>query len=111
MKRFLVLGLAIVLAAAVLAIPALAATKTVKIGDNFFVRSSNNATVSVKRGTTVVWKFTGTAPHNVTVTTGPRKFHSRTQSRGTFKATPHTKGTYKIFFTIHPGMKMTLKVR
>ena len=111
MKRFLVLGIAIVVAAAAFAIPALAASKTVKIGDNFFVRSSNNATVSVKRGTTVVWRWTGTAPHNVTVQSGPKKFHSRTQSRGTFKATPHTKGTYKIVCTIHPGMKMTLKVR
>ena len=112
-KRFLVLGLAVIVAAtaAVFAIPALAATKTVKVGDNFFVRSSNNATVSVRRGTTVVWKWTGSAPHNVTVTSGPKKFHSRTQTKGTFKATPHTKGTYRIVCTIHAGMKMTLKVR
>ena len=111
MKRFLVLGLVMAAAAAAFAIPALAATKTVKVGDNFFVRSSNNATVSVKRGTAVVWKWTGAAPHNVTVISGPKKFHSKTQSSGTFKAIPHTPGTYKIVCTIHAGMKMTLKVR
>lgn len=110
MKRILVLVLAVAVAAAI-AVPALAATKSVKIGDNYFVRPSNNATVSVKRGTKVVWKWTGSAPHNVTVTRGPKKFHSPTRSRGTFSAIPHTKGTYHIVCTIHAGMKMTLKVR
>ena len=110
MKRLLALAVAVVVAGA-LAIPALAATRTVKIGDNFFVRSSNHATVSVRRGTKVVWKWTGSAPHNVTVTSGPKRFHSRTQSSGTFTAIPHTPGTYKIICTIHPGMAMTLKVR
>ena len=112
MKRFLVLGIAVVVAAAAFAIPALAASKSVKIGDNFFVRSSNNATVSVKRGTTVVWKWTGTAPHNVTVTSGPRRFRSGTIMPGRSYSKRFTKtGTYKIVCTIHPGMKMTLKVR
>ena len=110
MKRVLALVAAGVVAGA-LAIPALAATRTVKIGDDFFVRSANNATVSVKRGTRVVWRFTGAAPHNVTVVSGPKRFHSKTQNSGTFTAIPHTPGTYKIVCTIHPGMKMTLKVR
>ena len=110
MKKLLTtLGAVGVIAA--IAVPALASTKTVKIGDNFFVRSSNNATVSIKRGSKIVWKWTGTAPHNVTVTSGPKKFHSRTQSSGSFSAIPHTPGTYKIVCTIHPGMKMTLRVK
>jgi plastocyanin len=109
MKRFLVLGLAVAVAvaAAAFAIPAFGATKTIKLGDNFF----SPKTVSVKRGTAVVWKWTGSAPHNVTVTSGPKKFHSKTQNKGTFKAIPHTPGTYKIVCTIHAGMAMTLKVR
>ena len=106
MKRLLVLVVVAAVAAAA-AIPAFGATRTVKIGDNFF----SPRTVSVKRGTKVVWRWTGTAPHNVTVTRGPKKFHSRTQTSGTFKAIPHTKGTYKIVCTIHAGMAMTLKVR
>ena len=109
MKRLLVLVLAVAVAAgtAAFAIPAFAATKSVKLGDNFFSPKS----VSVKRGTKVVWKWTGSAPHNVTVTSGPKKFHSKTQTSGTYSAIPHTKGTYKIVCTIHAGMAMTLKVR
>ena len=109
MKRVLALVLVVALAgiAGAVAIPAFAASRTVKIGDNFF----RPKTLSVKRGTTVVWKWTGTAPHNVTVTSGPKKFHSSTKTKGSYKATPHTKGTYKIVCTIHAGMAMTLKVR
>ena len=109
MKRYLVLALTVAIAAAIaaFAIPAFGATKSIKIGDNFF----SPKTVTVKRGTAVVWKWTGSAPHNVTVTKGPKRFHSRTQTKGTFKAVPHTKGTYRIVCTIHAGMAMTLKVR
>src|SRR4051794_8640861 len=109
MKKVLALVLVVALAgvAGAVAIPAFGATRTVKIGDNFF----KPRTLSVKRGTTVRWKWTGSAPHNVTVTSGPKKFHSSTKSRGTYRATPHTKGTYHIVCTIHAGMRMTLKVR
>src|SRR4051794_13717503 len=109
MKRVLVLVLVVALAgiAGAVAIPAFAATKTVKIGDNFF----KPRTVTVKRGTKVVWKWTGSAPHNVTVTKGPKRFHSRTQTSGHYSATPHRRGTYRIVCTIHAGMAMTLKVR
>jgi plastocyanin len=106
MKRLLALIAAVTVAGA-LAIPAFGATRTVKVGDNFFSPRS----VTVSRGTTVLWKWTGSAPHNVTVTRGPKKFHSATQSKGTYKATPHTKGTYSIVCTIHAGMRMTLHVR
>jgi len=109
MKKVLALVLVVALAgvAGAVAIPAFAATRTVKLGDNFFKPRS----VSVKRGTKVVFKWTGSAPHNVTVTSGPKKFHSKTQTKGSYKVTPHTKGTYRIVCTIHAGMTMTLKVR
>jgi plastocyanin len=105
MKRLLALTL-VAAAVAVFAIPALAATKTVSVGDNFFKPTS----VTVAGGTKVVWKWTGRNPHNVTVTGGPKKFHSKTQSSGTFTAIPHTKGTYSIICTIH-GFTMKLVVR
>ena len=109
MKKVLAVILVVALAAVAgaVAIPAFGATRTVSVKDNFFSPKS----VSIKRGTTVVWRWRGTAPHNVTVTSGPKKFHSRTQTKGSFKATPHTKGTYRIVCTIHAGMSMTLKVR
>ena len=109
MKRLIAAVLVVALAAVAgaVAIPAFGATRTVSVKDNFFSPKS----VSVKRGTTVRWVWRGSAPHNVTVTSGPKKFHARTQTKGSFKATPHTKGTYRIVCTIHAGMSMTLKVR
>ena len=105
MKRLLALAAALV-AAAALAIPALAATKSVSVKDSSF----SPAKVSVKAGTKVVWKWKSSLPHNVTVTKGPKKFHSKTQTSGSFTAIPHTKGTYTIVCTVH-GFKMKLVVR
>jgi plastocyanin len=109
MKRLIAVVLVVALAAVAgaVAIPAFGASKSVKVGDNFFSPKS----VTVKRGTKVTWRWTGSAPHNVTVTSGPKKFHSKTQTKGTYRAIPHTKGTYRIVCTIHAGMTMTLKVR
>jgi plastocyanin len=105
MKRLLTLA-PVVVAAAAMAVPALAATKTVTVGDNFF----RPTRVTVPAGTKVVWNWTGRNPHNVTVTSGPKKFHSKTQTSGTYSAIPHTKGTYSIVCTVH-GFKMALVVR
>jgi plastocyanin len=105
MKRLLALA-PVVVAAAAMALPALAATKTVTVGDNFF----RPTRVTAPAGTKVVWKWTGRNPHNVTVTSGPKKFHSRTQTSGTYSAIPHTKGTYSIVCTVH-GFTMRLAVR
>jgi len=105
MKRLIALAIVAAVAAAV-AIPAFAATKTVTVGDDFFKPTK----VTVRAGTKVTWKWTGHNPHNVTVTRGPKKFHSRTQTSGTFSAIPHKKGTYSIVCTIH-GFTMKLVVR
>jgi plastocyanin len=107
-KRIVAVSLIPVAACAALAVPALAAsTKTIKLGDNFFKPEST----SVKKGTTVVWDWTGKAPHNVTVVSGPQKFRSKVQTSGTFTRKLTKAGTYKIVCTIHPGMDLTLKVR
>lgn len=88
-----------------------AASRTIKVGDNWFVASSGSHTVTVKQDSTVVWKFSGGSPHNVTVDSGPAKFHSSTRTDGVFKHKMTHRGTYKIICTIHEGMqKMTLKV-
>ena len=95
------------------AVPALAATSTVKVGDNWFVRSSGVPTVTVKRGDTVRWRWVGDAPHNVTVRSGPTKFKSRTQTSGSFSKRLTRKGTYRIICTIHGAsdQSMVLRVR
>jgi plastocyanin len=111
MKKYLALALVLAAVAAAFAVPALAATHKVKVGDNFFVKSGG-ATVTVTKGTTVNWIWRGSAPHNVTVTKGPTKFRSKTQSSGHFSRKLTKAGTYKIVCTIHaPGMRMTLKVK
>ena len=53
-----------------------AATKRVKVGDLFFKKSK----ITIQSGDTVKWTWVGVAPHDVTVTKGPRKFHSKTKT-------------------------------
>jgi plastocyanin len=110
MRKLLILAAVPALTAAV-AIPALAATKSVEVGDDYFVRDSGVPTVTVKKNDSVRWRWEGKHPHNVTVTSGPVKFHSSTKKSGTFTKKVTRKGTYRIICTIHSGMKMTLKVK
>jgi plastocyanin len=113
MRKLIVLA-TVVVATAAIAAPALAATKTVKIGDVWFIsKAKNHKTVSAKVGDTVKWVWVGKMPHNVTVSSGPVKFKSKTQNKGTFSKKITKAGTYKINCTIH-GVKaqsMTLKVK
>ena len=43
----------------------------------------------------------GVAPHDVTVTRGPRKFHSKTQTKGTYSKKLRKRGTYRYICTVH----------
>ena len=106
MKRVIAGALAAGLCAAA-AVPALAATKSVAVKDDFFSPKS----MSVKKGTTVVWKFQGKSPHNVSVTSGPAAFRSGNQTKGTYKRKLTKKGTYNILCTIHPGMTQKITVK
>jgi plastocyanin len=113
MRKTLVF-LATCVAIAALAIPAFAATTSVKVGDDYFVKSSGTPKVTVKKGTTVKWTWVKTvAPHNVTVTKGPAKFKSKPAiTKGSYSMKVTKPGTYTIVCTIHlPKMKMTLVVK
>ena len=112
MRKLIVLATVVVSTAAI-AVPAMAATKTVKVGDIFFVKKgSKNPTVTAKKNDTIKWTWTGKFPHNVTVKSGPAKFTSKTQKSGSFSKKISRKGTYKIFCSVHGATKqsMTLKV-
>jgi plastocyanin len=113
MRKLLLVGLLTGLLAALLAAgPALSKRKSIEVDDNYFVREGKPPTVTVSRNDKVVWEWEGKAPHNVTVTRGPVKFHSTTKSSGSFSKKLTKAGTYKIICTIHkPGMRMTLKVK
>ena len=89
--------------------------KTVKIGDNYFLPK----TLSIKRGTTVTWKWPGfeTAGdvHDVKLKSGPKhvkKFHSQpAASDYSFKRKLTVAGKYSIVCTLHEGMRMTIRVK
>jgi plastocyanin len=111
MRKLLVVALIAVLAA-VFAAQALAARRGVKIGDNYFVRKGDPPTVTVHKGDTVKWTWTGDHLHNVRVRRGPVRFHSDFMDSGTYSHKMRRVGTYRIVCTIHQasGMRMTLRV-
>ena len=109
--RKLIPTIAVVAAAAsVVALPSVAATKPkprqVSVKDDFFSSKS----ITVKKGTKVVWTWKGKRRHNVSEASG--KFGSGTKKTGTFSHTFKSKGTVLIFCTIHaPGMQMKVHVQ
>jgi plastocyanin len=101
------------LAAALLATSAataVAATKNVRVGDNWYVRASGVPTVTVSKGTKVKWNFIGDNPHNVTVSRGPAKFRSSTKSSGSYSRTVRKTGTYSIFCTVHGPADQSMRL-
>ena len=110
--RKLLVAVLVVAASAVLATQALAATRSVKVGDDYFVRKGSVPTVTVTKGTKVTWRWTGKDMHNVAVTKGPVKFRSSFKSSGTFSKRLTRTGTYTIVCSIHqPDMTMKLRVK
>jgi plastocyanin len=117
MRKLIVLTV-VAVCAAVVAVPAFASTKTIKLGNtgatsNWFIsKAKNHGTVTVEAGETVKWTWAGTFPHQLKVSSGPAKFTSKTQTKGSFSKKITKKGTYKIFCTVHgaKAQSMTLKV-
>jgi plastocyanin len=106
--RTLILAAAV---AALAAAPATAATRTVRIDDNYFVRSDRVPTVTVGKGTVVKWRWYGSRRHNVVVERGPVTFRSEKKRSGRFKRTMRVRGTYRIICEVHePSMRMKLVV-
>ncbi len=89
-----------------------ASVKSIKVGDNYFVRPGSRPTVSVKHGTTLHFVWAGRAPHDVTVTKGPASFRSGSAKvKGTYNKVVSKKGTYTLICTVHgAAMGLTLKV-
>ena len=109
MKRALVLALATALLVASQVLPSIAASRTVKIKDDFF--SPNRLTVG--KGTTVTWKWVGVDEHNVTLVKSPRGVkhtHSTTKTSGRYSRTLRKAGSYTFECTVH-GFTMKVVVR
>jgi plastocyanin len=92
------------------ATPAVAAIKTVKVGDNYFVRDGGVPTVTVSKGTKVRWVWTGKSLHNVKVTKGPAKFGSASQKSGAYAKRIRKAGTYTIVCTVHGARDQSMKL-
>ncbi len=106
------LPLVLIVAVLTAAAPAGAATRNVKIGDDYYVRPGSPPTVTVTKGTTVRWNWRGSRQHNVVVQSGPARFQSALKRSGSYSRKMRRAGTYKIVCSIHqPDMAMTLKVR
>jgi plastocyanin len=110
-RRTAVLSLAVTGALAAAVVPAVAATKTVKVGDNYFVRDGGVPTVTAKSGDRVVWRWAGNSPHNVVVTKGPVRFLSPVNTKGTYSRKVTKKGLYTIVCTIHGAADQSMKLR
>jgi plastocyanin len=109
MRKLIVLAL-VVGCLGVLASVAMAATRSIKIGDNYYLRSSGVPTITVSKGTTVKWNFRGSNPHSVTVSKGPRKFNSGVRSSGSYRKKVTRRGTYTIYCTVHGASNQKMKL-
>ena len=111
---------AVVVSVVAVAAPAGGVRAAVPLGDDFFGHDAGGhdagaATheLKVRSGTVVRWLWVGTSKHNVTVLTGPQRFHSPTQDSGSYSRRLRRRGTYRIICTIHgrKAMSMILRVR
>jgi len=90
--------------------PAVAATKRVTVGDNFFVRKAGVPTVTVAKGDKVRWVWTGESLHNVKVTRGPASFGSPSKTSGSFSKKVRKSGRYTIICTVHGASDQSMKL-
>jgi plastocyanin len=81
------------------------------IGVRQFAFSRPN--VELRQGGKLAWKFSDAELHDVTLASGPRGFSSPHLNDGrTYKRTFGTKGTYRVFCSLHPvRMTQTVRVR
>ena len=108
--RKLITAVAVAGALATTAATALAATKTVRVGDNWFVRDTKRApTVRVNAGDTVRFRWVGERQHNVSAT-GPERFRSRTQTSGTYSKRVTRRGTYTIICQVHGKRDQSMRL-
>jgi plastocyanin len=110
MKKLLALAVAGTVATAC-AVPALAGTKSVTVGDDYFVKRGAESTVSIHKNSSVKWVWKGKHKHNVFEISGPVHFHSPSQKQGTFTHKFKKTGTYEFVCTYHANMKMKVKVK
>ena len=79
--RKLFASVLVLAALGIVASQAFAATRSVSVGDDWFVAKGHPRSITVKKGTTVTWHFRGKTMHNVDAAQGPRATSSRATRR------------------------------
>ena len=111
MRRLLALVVLVSAAALMVIFAGSAPSATrVKVGDNYFVRSSGVPTVTVSKGTRVKWVWVGRVPHNVKAVAGPARFGSSTMTDGSYVKRLRKRGTYTIICSVHGGADQKMKL-
>lgn len=85
--------------------------RTVKVGDNYFVRPAGVPTVHAGTGHRVRWRWAGRNPHNVKVLKGPLKFKSRIMSGGRYTSPKLRRGSYLIICEVHGRADQSMKLK
>jgi plastocyanin len=110
--RKLIASVLVLAALGIVASQAFAATRSVSVGDDWFVAKGHPRSITVKKGTTVTWHFRGKTMHNVDARKGPMHFISSYKKKGTFSKRLTKAGTYVVYCDIHsPDMRMTIHVK
>jgi plastocyanin len=97
-RKFTLLLLVIAIAVPAVAVSALAAgkTKTATLKDDYFPR----AKLTIKKGTTVVWKWN--TDHRHTVTEYNDRWGSKEKRKLTFRHKFTKKGKWTVYCIVHP---------
>jgi len=86
--------------------------RTVKVGDNWFVKdTSGTPKITVRRGTTIKFRFVGNSVHDVVgYRGGKRKFESPLKSSGSYRKKLSKAGTFKLVCSIHGASDQSMKI-
>jgi plastocyanin len=111
MRKLLVLALTAALLAVAGGHAAARPERSIKVGDDYFVRKGSPPAITVAKGTRVTFRWRGAGMHNVHARKGPRTFRSDYKSRGAYSQVLNRSGTYVVYCDIHaPSMRVTIKV-
>jgi plastocyanin len=111
MRKLLALSLTLALFAAAGGHALARPVRSVKVGDNYFIRAGAPRTITVAKGTKVTFRWRGSGVHNVHARKGPVTFRSDLKRSGTYSKILRKRGKYVIFCDVHaPDMKLTIKV-
>jgi plastocyanin len=111
MRRSVLILVAVTVVAATAA-AADAATRAIKVADNYYVRAGRAPILTVQRDDVIVWSFVGQRAHTVHSADKRMPFQSRPMTSGRFTRKMTEAGTFTIFCDIHgrDKMSMTLNV-